>query len=141
MLTENFTASTITLFYKNIGREQSIYINGKEIARNQKEIETRNGYPLDKKMLQAGKNSIAIVATPIPRQHDWENVNIDPGLIQLVTPAEPWKRKLFNGLAQVIVQRTKESGHIVLTVTASRLQSAKFNWHIPEGEGAHAIDR
>lgn len=122
MLPENFTASTITLFYKNIGREQSLYINGKEIARNQRDNETGNGYLLDKKMLQTGKNSIAIVATPIPKQHDWDYVNTDPGVIQLLTAAQPWKRKLFNGLAQIIVQTTKEAGEITITATSPNLE-------------------
>jgi len=124
MLTGNFTASTITLFYKNIGREQSIYINGNEIARNQKENETRDGYLLDKKMLQPGKNVIAEVAKPIPKQYEWENVNTDPGLVQLVIPAGTWKVKIFNGLAQVIIQTTKEAGDIVWTATSPNLEPA-----------------
>jgi beta-galactosidase len=123
MLPENFTASTITWFYKNIGSEQSLYINGKEIARNQKENETSNGYLLNKTMLQAGKNSITIVATPILKQHDWDNVNTDPGVIQLVTAAQPWKRKLFNGLAQIIVQTTKEAGEITINATSPNLKT------------------
>ncbi len=123
MLPENFTTSTITLFYKNIGREQSLYINGKEITRNQKENETGNGYLLDRKMLQAGKNIITIVATPIPKQHDWDNVNTDPGVIQLFTAAQPWKRTLFNGLAQIIVQTTKEAGEITITATSPNLKT------------------
>jgi beta-galactosidase len=124
MLPENATASTITLFYKNIGREQSLYINGKEITRNQKENETGNGYLLDKKILQAGKNIITIVATPIPKQHDWDNVNTDPGVIQIFTAAQPWKRKLFNGLAQIIVQTTKEAGEISITASSQNLKTA-----------------
>jgi beta-galactosidase len=105
-LPENYPGSTITLFYKNIGIEQTIYVNGKAIASNLKQNETSNGFVLDKSILKPGKNLIAILATPIPKKFDWENVNTDPGLIQIVTVAQPWKRKLFNGLAQVIVQAT-----------------------------------
>jgi len=124
MLPQNYGSSAITLFYKNIGREQSIYINGKEIAHNRKQNETAAGYLLNKSLLLPGKNVIAIVATPIPKQYEWENVNTDPGLVQLVIPAGTWKRKLFNGLAQVIIQTTKEAGDIVLTATSPNLEPA-----------------
>jgi beta-galactosidase len=121
-LPENYPGSTITLFYKNIGIEQTIYVNGKAIASNLKQNETSNGFVLDKSILKPGKNLIAILATPIPKKFDWENVNTDPGLIQIVTVAQPWKRKLFNGLAQVIVQATKEAGEIIVTATSPGLQ-------------------
>lgn len=126
ILPQNYVSSTITLFYKNIGREQSIYINGKEIARTQKEHETTAGYRLQAGMLRPGKNVIAIVATPIPKKYEWDNVNTDPGLIQLVIPAGTWKRKLFNGLAQVIIQTTQEPGDIVLTATSPDLRPASL---------------
>ena len=127
-LPQDFGVSAITLFYKNIGLKQSIYINGKEIAHNVPENETADGYVLDKSILKPGRNVIAILATPIPKQHDWDNVNTDPGLIQLVKSAEPWKRKLFNGLAQVIVQTTNEPGEIVLTATSPKLGSSTLRF-------------
>lgn len=123
-LPEDYTASDVTFFYKSIGREQSIYINGKEIARAIKEGEKGEGFRLDKTILRPGKNVITIVATPIPKQYDWDNVNTDPGVIQLFTPAEPWKRKLFNGLSQVIIQSTGEAGEIILTAESAQLQPA-----------------
>lgn len=121
-LPENFSDANITLFYKNIGVEQTIYVNGKAIASNLKQNETVNGFVLDRKMLKPGKNLVAILATPIPKKYDWETVNTDPGLIQIVTAAKPWKRKLFNGLAQVIVQTTKDAGEITLTASSPGLQ-------------------
>lgn len=120
---ENFSSSHLTLFYKNIGLEQTIYINGREIASNLKQSETGRGFVIDKSILKPGKNLIAILATPIPKRFDWENVNTDPGLIQMITPSEPWKRKLFNGLAQVIIQTTKEVGEITVTADAAGLKT------------------
>jgi beta-galactosidase len=35
----------------------------------------------------------------------------------------PWSRSLFNGLAQIIVQSTRNSGEIKLTATADGLTS------------------
>jgi beta-galactosidase len=36
----------------------------------------------------------------------------------------PWSRSLFNGLAQIIVQSTKDAGEIKLTATADTLTSS-----------------
>jgi beta-galactosidase len=47
-------------------------------------------------------------------------------LIQLVIPAGTWKRKLFNGLAQVIIQTTQEPGDIILTATSPDLKPASL---------------
>ena len=38
--------------------------------------------------------------------------------------ASPWSRSLFNGLAQVIVQSTRNAGEIKLTARADGLQPA-----------------
>ena len=51
---------------------------------------------------------------------------MNPGLFQIVRPAEQWKRKLFNGLAQVIVQATADEGDIVLTATSNNLKSTSL---------------
>jgi beta-galactosidase len=57
-------------------------------------------------------------------QNQWEVLNTDPGSIQIINPAETWKRKLFSGLAQVIVQSSKQAGEITLTATSPGLKSA-----------------
>jgi beta-galactosidase len=46
--------------------------------------------------------------------------------VDIITkPGElPWSRSLFNGLAQIIVQSTKEAGEIKLTATADGLAPA-----------------
>ncbi|MCC9137554.1 beta-galactosidase GalA [Pontibacter silvestris] len=123
-LPEDFSGAEITFFYKSIGKEQSIYINGIEIGENLKESVDGNAFKLDQAMLKPGRNRIDIVATPIPKKHEWDNVNTSPGTVQIVTPAAPWKRKLFNGLAQIIIQATKEAGEITLTATAKDLKPA-----------------
>jgi beta-galactosidase len=112
---------TITLFYNNIGEQQSIYVNGKAVALDFK-VADKNGYVLDPALLQSGKNSIAIAATPLIKKYTWDNINTNPGLIQVLTPAPLYKRKLFNGLAQVIVQSTNEPGNIIITATGKGLQ-------------------
>lgn len=124
MLPENISTSVVTFFYKNIGREQSIFVNGKNIATNLKEDETANGFVLDPAILKTGQNVISILATPIPKKYEWDNVNTDPGLIQVVSPAEPWRRKLFSGKAQLIVQSTSDPGVITITASSAKLKSS-----------------
>ena len=123
-LPNDITASQITFFYKQIGVEQSIYINGKPLGSN---IKQDTQYLLDKTLLKPGNNNITIIATPIGKKHDWDFVNQDPGLIQIFTQPSSWKRKLFNGYAQVIVQATKEAGKITLTATSNNLKQATLN--------------
>jgi beta-galactosidase len=120
-LPDNFKEAMSTFFYKNIGIEQSIFINGKEIAPAFKES-NKQGYILNISDLRAGNNSIAISATPLLKKYEWDIVNQDPGLIQLIFPATQWKRKLFNGLAQIIVQSTGEQGEILLTASSEGLK-------------------
>jgi beta-galactosidase len=41
-----------------------------------------------------------------------------------VVPAAAWRRKAFNGLAQVLVQSTQKPGDIVLTATSPGLKAS-----------------
>jgi beta-galactosidase len=113
----------ITFFYKSLGREQSIYINGQPLATNIKVERGGNEFKLLKSALRPGKNVIAIVATPFIKRNTWDNINQEPGVIQVVAAAKPWKRKLFSGLAQVIIQSTGQPGEITLTATSNGLSS------------------
>ena len=42
----------------------------------------------------------------------------------MVMPSEKWQRKLFNGLAQVIIQSTGAAGEIQLTAESEGLKPA-----------------
>lgn len=114
---------TIHFFYNPIGREQSIYINGKEIATNLKQDQRGNEFSINATQLHTGTNSIAIAATPLLKKQSWDNVNTNPGLFQIISPAPTWKRKLFNGLAQVIIQSTGKAGDITLTASSNGIPS------------------
>jgi beta-galactosidase len=116
----------VSFFYKPIGKLQSIYVNGKIIADSVRENNSNTAFVLDKLLLHEGKNSIAIIATPLLKQHSWDNINMDAGLFQIINPATAWKRKLFNGLAQVIVQSTGEAGEIILTATSENLKKQQL---------------
>jgi len=112
--------AVITFFSNNLGTEQNLYINGTLIAGGLKESRE---FKIDASILHKGKNSIAITAKPLLKNRPWDVVNTNPGLFQILTPAPQWKRTLFNGLAQVIIQPTGEPGEIVLTATSAGLKA------------------
>lgn len=107
--------SVVTLWPKSLGEEQAVYVDGHLIAKNIKRDNAVEGYKLDRAILLNGKNIYAVVASPLVKRYQYDNLNTDPGIIQVFTPAEQWKRKVFNGLAQVIVQSRQQVGEVVLT--------------------------
>jgi beta-galactosidase len=118
----DFTDETeISLWPKSLGEEQAIYVNGHLIAKNIERDDPVRQYKLDRAMLRKGKNVYAIAGTPLVRRYQYDDLNTDPGIIQVFTPSQPWKRRVFNGLAQVIVQSGQQVGEITLTATARGL--------------------
>lgn len=113
--------TTISLWPKSLGEEQSIYLNGHLVAKNMKRDDLVQEYKLDHAILRNGKNIYAAVAVPLKKRFQYDNLNTDPGIIQVSQPPQAWKRKVFNGLAQVIVQSTKEAGEIVMTASSDGL--------------------
>ena len=121
---KNITNTNIVSFYyKKIGTDVVIFINGNKLAAS---AEDSQKYILNAVILKEGKNTIQIVTTPLQRIRDWDVMNTDPGIIQVITPAEPWKRKLFNGYAQVIVQKDGSGKEIVLSATAKGLNTGSL---------------
>ena len=95
----------------------TIYVNG------QKTGEAHDGGVVAavdvKRLLRLGDNTVAVVVA---------NYSNSGGITNGVTlrmqekPILPeWKRSVFNGLAQIIVQSTKEPGEIKLTARAEDL--------------------
>jgi beta-galactosidase len=117
-------AATVTFFYRSLGPEQALYLNGQPLAKNLAVSNKADSFVLDKKVLKVGRNELMVMATPFVKKHSWESFNTDPGLLQIVTPAAGWHRKAFNGLAQVLVQTTGASGTLTLTATAPGLKPA-----------------
>jgi len=123
--TSSFTIPSIpantvfTLYYKSIGKDQSLYINGKEIQQGIRESE--NTFILDRSVLHPGINRVRIEASPLIKKHSWDVLNKDPGTIQMITPPSGWQRKLFSGLACVMIQSTGEPGQVTLDASAELL--------------------
>lgn len=132
-LPPDYEVSTVTFFYKSVGTDQHIYINGKEVAKSINDSKEGHVFKLNHAMLKPGINELTIIAAPLPKKRDWDKVNTDPGTMQILSPAAPWKRKLFSGLAQVIVQTSGESGDIKIQASSPALKTATLT--IPSRPG------
>lgn len=113
----------ITLLPKSLAEAQAIYVNGHCIAQNIKRDAPGQKYTLDNAILRPGKNIYAVVGTQLAKKYQWEELNTDPGIIQVIVPMPTWKRSVFNGLAQVIVQSAQQSGEVTLKASSPGLSS------------------
>ena len=108
----------MTLALHSLGPEQSIYVNGQAVAQSVRDS-AEHEFNLTADLLHSGKNVITVVATPrqgVRGNRGGQRGNQgSPGLIRVATAPENWKRSLFSGLAQVIVQSTGQPGEITLT--------------------------
>ncbi|WP_166333077.1 beta-galactosidase GalA [Sphingobacterium chungjuense] len=116
----------LTLFFNSIGKEQSIFINGTQVDVTLNDDKTAFAIALNNSVVKAGENQIDIIAKPLTKQNDWDSVNMDPGVIQLFGEAGQWKRKLFSGLAQIIIQATGQPGIITLSASSPSLETGKL---------------
>ncbi|MGZ3754902.1 MAG: beta-galactosidase GalA [Mucilaginibacter sp.] len=123
---QNFNKAVVTFFYKCIGKEQTIYINGKKLGSSVGANAKGYEYKLDSTMIHPGRNVIAIVAQPLIKMNIWSSVNQDIGLIQLIYPAADWKRKLFSGYAQVIIESNDEPGIVNLHAESEGLRAGEI---------------
>ena len=117
-------SNVVSFFYKKIGIETVVFINGKKVNAS---TEDSQKYILDSAILKEGKNTIYIAVTPLQKIKDWDVMNTDPGIIQVVTPTEPWKRKLFNGYAQIIIQKDENAKEVILSASAKELRAGNLN--------------
>ena len=121
--------TTISLLLRDMGQQHWIYLNGQPVARNVARDPAGHQFDLDATGLRSGKNVIAIIATPLAGSPAGRGGQAavgrgNPAAIRVVTPAGSWKRSLFGGLAEVIVQSTGQPGEITLTATAKGLAPA-----------------
>lgn len=112
----------VNLFTKSIVEDQSIFVNGYSIALNVKKDDPKQSYKLHHGMLKKGKNVYAVTGKRFRKPNQWDEPNRDPGLVQVIYPAEQWKRKAFNGLAQIIIQADSQPGEITLTASSTGLK-------------------
>jgi len=123
----NLTDETeVNLFTKSIVENQSVYVNGHLIASNIKRDAPDQAFRLGHKIITPGRNVYAVVGKRFRKTYRWDEPNTDPGLVQTIAPPLQWKRSVFNGLAQIIVQSTRQSGDLVLKASAEGLEKREM---------------
>jgi len=119
-LANNLKTNAVNFFYKKIGTSTVIFVNGNKVTPS---AEDSQKYILPATILKQGTNTIQIIAPPLQKVRDWDVMNTDPGIIQVITPAEQWKRKLFNGYAQIIIQKDENNSEVILSASAKGLKA------------------
>ena len=120
--------AAIKLVLRSVGDTQSVYVNGHALGQNLKTDPVGYEFALDRSLLEAGRNVVTLYATrfsePNKKLQSFRWDGPGPAAIQVLAPAPQWKRSVFNGLAQVIVQSKREAGEIGLTATSPGLSPA-----------------
>ncbi|HVZ79185.1 MAG TPA: beta-galactosidase GalA [bacterium] len=122
--------SQIVLYPKALVDGQKVFVNGHLVMEGIKRDDRSAAVTLDPGILQPGRNSYAVMGKELLRRWEWEELNLDPGALRVVVPAPAWKRHLFNGLAQVLVQSGEEPGEIELEASAPGLTPAVLKWPV-----------
>ena len=114
---DDLSTSALVLRFGKIDDDGWVYVNGQSVGESH-DWRTSPAFNI-RKLVHEGENSIAVVV------HNREG---DGGLndgVSLIIPSSPvnpnWKRSVFNGLAQVIVQAGTEPGEIRLSAHADGL--------------------
>jgi beta-galactosidase len=118
--------ATVSLLLHDLGENEWVYLNGKSVVENVPHSPTGHEFRLAPDLLRTGTNVLAIIATPREGRGQGEGNRTagSPVAVKVVTPPGEWKRCVFNGLAQVIVQSSKEPGEIKLTASTEHLSPA-----------------
>ena len=117
-MTEKPGDVSISVLLPNVGKMQGVYLNGNVQQFNRSNSSFGYKVAIEPSEWKTGNNVVTIVAMPYQNEQRREEVQ---ATVQIIRPAEPWKRKLFNGLAQVIVQSTGEPGAIVVKAVSGHL--------------------
>jgi beta-galactosidase len=116
---QNAGGVSFALVLRSLSEPQSVYLNGQPIAGNVSPDSADLEINLAANAFRPGKNVIAIVAAAARERRgnrgEQDGSQGSPGLVRMTIPPAPWKRSLFSGLAQVIVQSTGQPGEITLT--------------------------
>ncbi len=117
---EDLSAPAVELWFGRINGGGSVYINGQKIGDTG---DSRAAAIYDvKTLLHPGENTIAV-----PLANWGVTGGLNRGvMLRLQENPSPvqWRRSVFNGLAQIIVQSSKESGTIRLTARSPGLAPA-----------------
>ncbi|HEY3915113.1 MAG TPA: beta-galactosidase GalA [Verrucomicrobiae bacterium] len=116
-------APSVTVSFGTIDDDGWVYINGHRVG----ESHDWNAHPSFElcKYLHEGANAIAVV---VHNNDGPGGINKGISLEVAEKPIQPqWKRSVFNGLAEIIVQSSKDPGTLGLTAHADGLTATTLN--------------
>jgi beta-galactosidase len=122
---EDLAAPAVELWFGRIEGEGVVYVNGQKVgpAGDSRAASIYNV----KAMLHAGENTVAVGLA------NW-GVTAGPTLgvrLRMLDKPAPvqWQRSVFNGLAEVLVQSSKQAGEMTLTARSDGLKTASVVLH------------
>ncbi|HWA71829.1 MAG TPA: beta-galactosidase GalA [Polyangiaceae bacterium] len=129
------TDARVRLLLRHFGSEQTVYLNGKALASfTQQESGPLPEVELSRTLLLPGQNVLAVVAAGYRDQRARERAErVRPARLRIDPPAPLYRRALFNGLAQVIVQGSVEPGELALTASSPGLAAATLHVSVKAG--------
>jgi beta-galactosidase len=120
---ELLTNSSVGLCFGRIDEDGWLYVNGKKAGESHDWQDTPR-FEI-KPLLRPGENTIAVA---VANRYGPGGLNLGVSLETRQDPRPPqWRRSVFNGLAQLIVQSTPQHGEIRLTATAAGLTPATLS--------------
>jgi beta-galactosidase len=130
-LAASFTGGTprarqeIRLVLPALGTRTTVWLNEREIARDLDTSREGPDLALPAGLLVEGVNRIRLLVVPFDgtRNHIPETTQL--GTVSARTASDPWTRRAFSGMAQVIVQAGRAPGPIAIVATADGLSSAR----------------
>ncbi|MGC4086922.1 MAG: DUF4982 domain-containing protein [Polyangiaceae bacterium] len=120
--------ATARLLLRRFGAAQAVYLNGKLQSTFTSQDAALPELPLSAASLHARDNVLVVLATPYKDDLERERAhNGAAALVRFDVPAAAWKRKLFSGLAQVLVQTTEANGTLSLSANSGSLKAATLD--------------
>jgi beta-galactosidase len=117
---QDLASENVKLSIGMIDDEGWVYVNG-QMAGESHNWQESPSFEV-KRLLHPGKNTIAVA---VANNSGAGGVNKGVSLLfQEKTVVPEWKRSVFNGLAQIIVQSARQPGEIVLTARSGGLSQA-----------------
>lgn len=134
--------SHVRLLLRPFGAQQTVSLNGKLLASFVEHEEAPlPELTLSPDQLLPGQNLLEVKASAPRDQRARERAElVRPARLRIDTAAPAYRRALFNGLAQVIVQASGEPGELTLTATSPGLADGtlRINVSAPDSQRAAA---
>jgi beta-galactosidase len=118
----------VRLLLRHFGASAVIELNGRRLMTSEMTAQAPLPFiDLASDVIRAGRNVLVVTATPYADDRARERaLKVPHAVLRVETAPAPWSRRLFNGLAQVIVQSNGQRAPILISATAPGLTRAEI---------------